>query len=95
LSFFKGEKCPKIINKRRAKMPTVLFFGRLKEITGRRKMMVRDIKTLSQLKNLIFERYPELRKEHIIVSLNREIATEDKEINEGDEIAFIPPMTGG
>jgi molybdopterin synthase sulfur carrier subunit len=32
---------------------------------------------------------------HILIAVNREYAKADTPLNEGDELAFFPPVTGG
>ena len=36
-----------------------------------------------------------IHKKKVLVSVNQEIAHEETEIREGDEIALLPPFAGG
>jgi len=36
-----------------------------------------------------------LQKKKVLVSVNQEIAHEDLEVNDGDEVALLPPFAGG
>ena len=36
-----------------------------------------------------------IHKKKVLVSVNQEIAHEDTEIREGDEVALLPPFAGG
>ncbi len=77
----------------------VLFFGQLKEITGRTEEEV-QVEEGSDLERL-FERYagqfPRLAamREAVALARNREFAERSALLNDGDEIAFLPPVSGG
>jgi len=75
----------------------VLFFGKLKDITGTHISEVKGITTLSMLKEKLFNEYPELEGEVFVFSVNQEIVSkdEDRELNEEDEVALLPPFAGG
>jgi molybdopterin converting factor subunit 1 len=77
----------------------VLFFGRLKEIVGR----AEDHAELSDGAHLedLFARYggrfPELAKfrPSLVASVNQEFAVWNAPLSNGDEVAFLPPVSGG
>ena len=81
-------------------MITVLFFASLKETIGQGSMSVTltDVK-LSRLVEHIVSDQPAWREaltaENIVVSVNQEIVREDVMLATGDEVAFLPPVTGG
>ena len=59
-----------------------------------------DIPTFSTLDSLIDEfmsKYPDFtsKPEAIVVAVNEEYRSHSYRISEGDEIAFIPPVSGG
>ncbi len=78
---------------------TVLFFGVLKESIGRAEEQV-EIPPGSTLAT-VFQRYSErfetLRDRHssILFARNREFASPDTALSENDEVAFLPPVSGG
>jgi len=78
---------------------TVLFFGRLKELTGRAEDSIESAKatTIQQLFGLYAARYPELAKyrSSVVASRNQEFAAWDTPLHSGDEVAFLPPVSGG
>jgi len=47
--------------------------------------------------NSLFERYPALRSwsEHLRVAVNREYSSTSSLLHDGDELAIIPPVSGG
>ncbi|MBV9268809.1 MAG: molybdenum cofactor biosynthesis protein MoaE, partial [Acidobacteriaceae bacterium] len=77
----------------------VLFFGVLKEIVGRTEETV-DVPPDSTIASL-FERYCAGnetlcgRRPSILFARNREFATPETTLAENDEIAFLPPVSGG
>jgi molybdopterin converting factor subunit 1 len=77
----------------------VLFFGRLKEIVGRAEesLAFADAATIEQLFALYAVRHPELAKfrPSLVASRNQEFAAWDTPLHAGDEVAFLPPVSGG
>jgi molybdopterin converting factor subunit 1 len=77
----------------------VLFFGRLKELTGQTEASIEfsDGATLEQLFALYAARHPELAKfrSSVVASRNQEFAAWDTLLRTGDEVAFLPPVSGG
>jgi molybdopterin converting factor subunit 1 len=77
----------------------VLFFGRLKDVFGRSEesLDVNDASTIEQLFALYSERVPELAKyrSSVVASRNQEFAAWDTLLHSGDEVAFLPPVSGG
>jgi molybdopterin converting factor subunit 1 len=77
----------------------VLFFGRLKEITGHAEDTAEftDAATIEQLFGLYAARHPELAKyrSSVVASRNQEFAAWDTPLRGSDEIAFLPPVSGG
>jgi sulfur-carrier protein len=77
----------------------VLFFGRLKELTGHAEDSAEfaDAATIEQLFGLYAARYPELAKyrSSVVASRNQEFAAWDTLLRNGDEVAFLPPVSGG
>src|SRR5258708_30174541 len=75
---------------------TVLFFGRLKELTGHAEDSVEfsDATTIEQLFALYAARHPELAKyrSSVVASRNQEFAAWDTPLRAGDEVAFLPPV---
>jgi molybdopterin synthase catalytic subunit len=77
----------------------VLFFGMLRELVGR-PSEESDFPEGSRL-GTIFEdyaaRYPRLREmaKSIVMARNQEFAALSTTVEDGDEIAFLPPVSGG
>jgi len=77
----------------------VLFFGRLKDIVGRAEEQA-ELSEGARVEDL-FERYgrsfPELAKfrASVVASVNQEFAEWRAPLASGDEVAFLPPVSGG
>jgi MoaE-MoaD fusion protein len=77
----------------------VLFFGILKDIVGRSEesLEIAANSTLASLFDACSVRFETLRDKRpsILFARNREFATPDTPLAEDDEIAFLPPVSGG
>ena len=77
----------------------VLFFGRLRELTGlsEENGEISEGTTLADLLERYIQRYPQLAgfRASLVASRNLEFAAWDTRIAGGDEIAFLPPVSGG
>jgi molybdopterin synthase catalytic subunit len=77
----------------------VLFFGMLKDVAGRAEECV-DLAPGGRLGALFdlyaarFPRFGELASS-IVMARNHEFAAPDAELSDGDEVAFLPPVSGG
>jgi molybdopterin synthase catalytic subunit/molybdopterin converting factor small subunit len=77
----------------------VLFFGMLKDLAGRGG----EVLTLPEDATLgdVFTHYEEMNPRlgelaaSIAISVNQEFAAPDSSLKEGDEVAFLPPVSGG
>ena len=77
----------------------VLFFGRLRELSGisEEPTSVPQGATLADLFAAYADRFPILGgfRSSLVASRNQEFAAWDTPIVAGDEIAFLPPVSGG
>src|ERR1043165_5967181 len=83
-------------------MVTVKLFGMTKMMAGNRGSLSLELANGRRVKDLvgaINSGYPAigelLHKKKVLVSVNQEIAHEETEIKDGDEIALLPPFAGG
>lgn len=73
----------------------VKFFGLLSEIVGATTLEVKDIvDTNSLIKKLRID-FPKLSDRKFLVSVNKQIISDNKVVNIGDEVAMLPPFSGG
>jgi molybdopterin converting factor subunit 1 len=77
----------------------VLFFGRVREFAGLSETTEELLpgSTLSDLFDRYAQRFPPLVdfRPSLVASRNQEFAAWDTPLAAGDEIAFLPPVSGG
>ena len=73
----------------------VLFFGVLTDVTGTNIKNYRDVKSIADLKLRIQDDYPGVVHYSFRISLNNVLIDSDRLLNDGDEIALMPPFAGG
>ena len=77
----------------------VLFFGRLRDLIGmaEENSELPEGATLAQLFDRYAERFPKLAgfRGSMVAARNQEFAAWDTRVAAGDEIAFLPPVSGG
>jgi len=77
----------------------VLFFGMLKEITGQKddSVSLPENATLSDLLNYYEQKIPRLKEilPSIALSVNEVYARPESQLKNGDEVALLPPVSGG
>ncbi len=76
----------------------VLYFASLKEVlkTSNEDIDVTTGTTVAQLRTILADKHGKHHfPENILCAVNQEIANDDLVINNGDEVAFYPPVTGG
>ena len=82
-------------------MVKVRFFAVLKKIVGKDEVVVNVEKgtTLEQLIKTLEAELPPLKQVlqegKILISVNQEAAPKNRLIQNGDEVAFLPPFAGG
>ncbi|WP_343345506.1 MoaD/ThiS family protein [Sphingomicrobium sp. XHP0239] len=70
----------------------VLFFGRLSGLAAAGPSDAIDSDTF---RARLAERHPELADHSVRMVVNKEMLSEPCTLEPGDEIAFLPPMSGG
>lgn len=77
----------------------VKFFAALHDMTGRRELNleVRDGLTVGELHRDLCARFPRLAaySGSLLYSVNADYVPADYPLGDGDEVAFIPPVSGG
>ncbi|MGB5369435.1 MAG: MoaD/ThiS family protein [Flavobacteriaceae bacterium] len=78
----------------------ILLFGIAKDIVGKSKIHFEAGEarptSVEQLRQRLKSSYPDLgRLSSIAVAVNSEYAEDDQVLQQGDEIAIIPPVSGG
>lgn len=76
----------------------ILAFGIAKDIFGtpEKLLQVNDGLNVGQLKNVLEQEFPELKKlKSYFIAVDEEYADDDQILNSIHEIAIIPPVSGG
>ena len=77
----------------------VLLFGSLREAAGAKELSVAlpERARVVALRELLMASQPAFEKlaGRLRVAVNREFATDDAVLGDGDEVAFLPPVSGG
>jgi molybdopterin converting factor subunit 1 len=77
----------------------VRLFANLRELVGEREITITLLGgvTVDHLNNEILERYPQLKSfsNKFVTSVNCKVTTGDTIITSSDEIALLPPVSGG
>ena len=82
-------------------MVTVRYFANLKQMAGKDEdqFEINEGTTLEQLSDLIKKSVPQLgnmvREKKVMISLNYDVVSLDTVVKDGDEIALLPPFSGG
>ena len=82
-------------------MITIKYFASLKSIAEKEEDNL-DIErpiSIDQLSDIISKTAPKMgaviREKKVMISVNQEMADADTVIHDGDEVAFLPPFSGG
>jgi molybdopterin synthase sulfur carrier subunit len=78
----------------------VVFFAQVRELVGVGEVMLNEsFSNVEAVRAHLAAQSPRwqlaLERDQLLVAINHEIAELDSALNEGDEIAFFPPVTGG
>ncbi len=73
----------------------VLFFGALSELTGKQVEKFELLGELDELLEIVKHKYPDVKNIKFTAAINQEINSSKKELSDGDEVALLPPFTGG
>ena len=82
-------------------MITLKYFASLKSIAEKEEdhFDIENPITLDQLSDIISKTTPKMgemiREKKVLISVNQEMASVDTIIHDGDEVAFLPPFSGG
>ena len=78
---------------------TVKFFASLREEIGHSEMCLQASGLADLMQALARQLEPEqmsvLQQENIRIAVNQHLMQSDVDFHDGDEVAFLPPVTGG
>lgn len=75
----------------------VLAFGITRQLLGGKEAVIEvDGNTVGALRNALSTQFPELAGlNSLYIAVNNSYSDEDQVLNDNDEIALIPPVSGG
>ena len=76
----------------------ILLFGIARDIVGKSQLELDTNQPLdvTSFKQLLKDKYPKMSHlSYFKVAINQEFADDQQILNEGDEVALIPPVSGG
>jgi molybdopterin synthase sulfur carrier subunit len=73
----------------------VTFYGILQERIATELFLNVTLKNVSEMRSYLEENYTILRNIPYLVAINRTISSPDSTITQRDEIAILPPFSGG
>jgi sulfur-carrier protein len=82
-------------------MVTLKYFASLKSIAGKEeeRLDLGNETTVQKLSETLAKTTPQLGEmiqgKKVLVSVNQDVASLDTVIHDGDEVAFLPPFSGG
>lgn len=77
---------------------TVLYFAQVREITqvSKEVLEIDELSSASDLLVLLESRYPKIKDEnHLSISVNCLVSKPDTILGDSDEVALLPPISGG
>lgn len=78
---------------------TVKLYASFREIVGSKEedIEVPEGTTVQSLLEEYIKRFPQMGRfrDHIILSVNKEYGRPARKLNSGDEVSFLPPVSGG
>lgn len=75
-------------------MAKVLLFAELREIAGKASFET-SANSVEELKIEMFENWPLLKNKTLSIAVNKQITHENVMLKAEDEIAIMPPFSGG
>jgi molybdopterin converting factor subunit 1 len=79
-------------------MATIRFFGRLQDAVGTSALNVAlpsGVRDAESLRAWLGSEHPALREASVRIAVNAELRPGNAPVADADEIAFLPPMSGG
>jgi molybdopterin converting factor small subunit len=74
---------------------TVYFFGSLVDIAGLSKKDFDSLSDTDSLNHHLQKEYPALGSAKYFIAVNQQMIKTNRELNNGDIVALMPPFSGG
>ena len=73
----------------------IIFFAQLEEFTGSSVLEHPSFRDLDQLRSYLHNKFPELGNANYAIAVNHKIVNGNCPLHEQDEVALLPPFSGG
>jgi sulfur-carrier protein len=73
----------------------VLFFASIAELTRCNEITVQNVRCIDELKVMLGNRFPGIEGLSYSIAVNKCITDNSRELIESDEVALLPPFSGG
>lgn len=85
------------LNRRKSYVPrwTIRLFGNLGDLAGQTEIGLPVCATVDAMKESLYATCPQLKQATFAIAVNQKIVTGNQALNPGDEIALLPPFSGG
>lgn len=74
---------------------TILLFGNLAQIAGTTNFVLHGAIDTTSANELLVSKFPEFKNKTYALALNQQLVRDNQKLNNGDELAFLPPFAGG
>ena len=74
---------------------TVLFFGQLTDLCDASSVEIGGVSDTKGLQEHLNKQFPNLAAAQYVLSVNRKIRQQNVILENGDEVALLPPFSGG
>ena len=73
----------------------VLLFGMLADVAKQNSIEIENACDTDSLLNKVYEMNNAFRETKFVITVNKKVIKLNQPINENDEVALLPPFTGG
>jgi molybdopterin synthase sulfur carrier subunit len=73
----------------------ILAFGKIADITANREWKIAAVSSTAQIRQQLEATYPDLRGMRYLIAIDKKIVTADTPLQDGAEVALLPPFSGG
>lgn len=74
----------------------IKYFGIVREVVGSDDIAITPGMTVGEVRALLLDRYPDLASlKSLMIARNQAYALDDEVLGPADELAIIPPVSGG
>ena len=77
-------------------MFVIKAFGQVKEEVGKGEFRIEEeMRNVKSLRTYLSKKYPTISWSSVAIAVNMQYAQDQEPLHKGDEIALIPPVSGG